>query len=400
MPNKSPGQPHVPRSVWVLGFVSMLMDVSSEMVHSLLPLFLVTTLGVNVFVVGLIEGVAESAALLVKVISGGASDYLKRRKVLAVMGYGLAAVTKPFFALASSAGLVFAARLTDRVGKGIRGAPRDALIADITPENARGVAYGLRQSLDTIGAVAGPLMAMGLMLLWANDFRAVFWVAVIPAFLSVMVLFFGVREPKHDGEEVRDNPFRWVNLRRLGRDYWWVVTVGAIFTLARFSEAFLLLRAQEGGLSLAYVPLVLVAMNVVYALSAYPFGRLADGTSHTTLLACGFLVLLVSDLVLAGGNSWPYVFIGVALWGLHMGMTQGMLAAMVANAAPEDLRGTAFGFFNLISGIALLLASALAGWLWQSLGAPFTFRVGAVFCGLAFFALIIGKAHRSRKRAA
>ena len=377
----------IPGSVWALGLVSLLMDVSSELVHSLLPLFLVSSLGVSVFMVGLIEGVAEATALMVKVFSGVLSDYLKKRKVLAVIGYGLAAITKPAFALASGAGLVFGARIVDRIGKGIRGAPRDALIADVTPPEMRGAAYGLRQALDTVGAFVGPLLAMGLMLLWANDFRAVFWVAVIPAFLSVAVLLFGVREPARLDSVQHANPIRWDNLKRMGRAYWCVVGIGAIFTLARFSEAFLLLRAQQGGMALALVPLVMVAMNMVYSLAAYPFGKLADTMSHGKLLAGGVLALIAADIVLACGNSWPFILVGVALWGLHLAMTQGLLAAMVADTAPEDLRGTGFGFFNLASGLALLVASPLAGLLWDSLGAEFTFAVGALFCVLALLAI-------------
>ncbi len=276
----------IPPAIWALGFVSLLMDVSSEMIHSLLPVFMVVSLGASVFAVGLIEGIAEATALIVKVFSGVISDWWGRRKPLAVLGYGLGALAKPLFALSTGLGLVVAARLMDRVGKGIRGAPRDALVADIAPPELRGAAFGLRQSLDTVGAFIGPLLAMGLMLLWANDFRAVFWVAVIPAFLAVGLLVFGVREPERKAvTKVRTNPIRRENLRRLGPAFWWVVAIGAVFTLARFSEAFLVLRAAEGGLPLAYTPLVLVGMNVVYAASAYPFGKLSDRMSHPRLLA-------------------------------------------------------------------------------------------------------------------
>ncbi len=377
----------IPRSVWALGLVSLLMDVSSELVHSLLPLFLVTALGASVFAVGLIEGAAQATALMVQVFSGALSDFLKKRKALAVIGYGLAAVTKPVFALASGIGLIFTARIVDRIGKGIRGAPRDALIADITPPGVRGAAYGLRQALDTVGAFIGPLLAMGLMLLWANDFRAVFWVAGIPAALSVVVLIFWVREPVRKEGETQENPIRWASLKRMSRAYWRVVAIGAIFTLARFSQAFLLLRAQQGGMALALVPLVMVAMNLVYALAAYPFGKLADTMSHSKLLSLGMVALIAADLVLASGNSWPLILLGVALWGLHLAMTEGMLAAMVADAAPEDLRGTGFGFFNLASGLAMLVASPLAGLLWDGLGAEYAFGAGAVFCALALLAV-------------
>ena len=358
-------------------------------IHSLLPLFLVTSLGASVFTVGLIEGAAEAAALIVRVFSGVLSDYFGKRKALAVIGYGLAAATKPFFALASSAGVVFSARIVDRIGKGIRGAPRDALIADLTPGDSRGAAYGLRQALDSTGALLGPLLAMGLMLLWSNDFRAVFWVAVVPAFLSVAFLIIGVHDPGRKTEGKRSNPIQWANLKRMGGFYWWVVAIGAIFTLARFSEAFLLLRAQEGGMALALIPLVMVAMNVVYSLSAYPLGKLADTVSRVKLLAAGLVVLIAADVVLALGNHWSVIIAGVLLWGLHLGMTQGLLAAMVADASPEDLRGTGFGFFNLASGLALLLASPLAGFLWDRFGAAFTFFAGAAFCALALLAILL-----------
>ena len=378
----------IPRGVWVLGFVSMLMDVSSEMIHSLLPLFMVTVLGASALAVGLIEGLAESTALLVRVFSGVLSDYLGKRKWLAVLGYGLGALTKPLFAIASSTGMVLTARLLDRVGKGIRGAPRDALIADITPESVRGAAFGLRQSLDTVGAFLGPLLGVGLMLLWANDFRAVFWVAVIPGLMAVALLAFGVREPQRRDGEKTVNPIRRENLKRLSAAYWWVVGIGAVFTLARFSEAFLVLRADQGGIPLALVPLVMVAMNVIYAATAYPFGKLSDGMSHVKLLALGLAVLIAADLVLATDDHWTTVLLGVGLWGVHLGITQGLLARMVADTAPADLRGTAYGFFNLMSGIAMLVASVLAGLLWDQFGASFTFYAGALFCVIALLGLL------------
>ena len=380
-------RPAIPRGSWVLGFVSMLMDISSEMVHSLLPMFLVGSLGVSVLVVGLIEGLAEATALIVKVFSGSLSDYLGKRKGLAVLGYALGALSKPLFALSSGAGLVITARLIDRVGKGIRGAPRDALVADIAPPEVRGAAFGLRQSLDTVGAFTGPLLAVGLMLLWANDFRAVFWVAVIPGLLSVLLLMVGVTEPERHADAPRTNPINRANMRRLSAAYWWVVGIGAVFTLARFSEAFLVLRAQQLGVGMAWVPLVMVAMNLVYAASAYPFGWLSDRVSHSRLLVAGLLVLILADAVLAVSTDWVSLLIGVALWGVHMGMTQGLLATMVADTAPADLRGTAFGLFNLVSGVAMLVASVVAGWLWETQGASFTFVGGAIFAVMALLFL-------------
>ncbi len=378
----------IPSSIWVLGFVSMLMDISSEMIHSLLPLFMVGTLGATAFTVGIIEGLAESTALIVKVFSGVLSDYFGKRKGLAVFGYALGALTKPLFAIAPTSGIVLTARLLDRIGKGVRGAPRDALVADIAPPEIRGAAFGLRQSLDTVGAFLGPLLAVGLMLLFADNFRAVFWVAVIPGTLAVGLLLFGVHEPKQHSGKKRTNPIRRENLKRLNSAYWWVVGVGAVFTLARFSEAFLVLRAQQSGIAVALVPLIMVAMNIVYAASAYPFGKLSDRINHKFLLALGLIVLVAADFILAMNHHWTTVLAGVALWGIHMGMTQGLLATMVADTAPDDLRGTAFGFFNLISGVAMLIASVVAGLLWDHLGASFTFYTGAGFCLLALLGLL------------
>ncbi len=385
-----PGQrPRMPAGVWVLGFVSLLMDVSSEMIHSLLPLFLVGALGVSVLAVGIIEGVAESTALIAKVFSGALSDYLGRRKGLAVIGYAMGALSKPVFALAGGVGAVVAARFVDRVGKGIRGAPRDALLADIAPPGIRGAAFGLRQSLDTVGAFVGPLLATALMLLWANDFRAVFWVAVVPAALAVLLLVVGIREPERVRPARAVNPIRREALARLSRAYWWVVAVGAVFTLARFSEAFLVLRASQLGVADAWVPLVMVAMSAVYAATAYPFGRLSDRMSHRKLLAAGLVVLIAADAVLALASHWMALGLGVALWGVHMGMTQGLLAAMVADTAPEDLRGTAFGFFNLLSGLAMLVASVVAGLLWDGFGSALTFIAGAGFAALTLLGMAL-----------
>ena len=378
----------IPASIWVLGFVSLLMDVSSELIHSLLPVFLVSVLGASAVTVGLIEGAAESLALIVKVFSGVLSDYLGKRKALAAIGYGLGALSKPLFALAASSGMVLAARLIDRTGKGIRGAPRDALVADIAPPELRGAAFGLRQSLDTVGAFLGPLLAIVFMLLWADNFREVFWIAVIPAFLAVTLLLFGVREPEHHLDGKRSNPIRMDNLKQLSHTYWWVVAFGTLFTLARFSEAFLVLRAQQGGLSMAWIPMVFVAMNAVYALTAYPFGKLADSMRHTTLLKAGLVTLVAADVMLGLSSHLTGIFIGILLWGLHMGLTQGLLSAMVAGTAPAALRGTAYGFFNLCSGIAMLAASVLAGELWEHLGASFTFYAGIVFSLFALGVLI------------
>ena len=395
MTPSTPAQ-RLPAGIWVLGFVSLLMDISSEMIHSLLPMFMVGTLGMSVALVGLLEGLAEATALIVKVFSGVISDWFGKRKPLAVLGYGLGAATKPLFALATWPGMIFTARLLDRVGKGIRGAPRDALVADIAPPEQRGAAFGLRQSLDTVGAFTGPLLAVGLMLLWADNFRAVFAVAVIPAVLCVLLLVLGVREPERPAGALRGNPISRANLRRLPRAYWWVVGVGAVFTLARFSEAFLVLRAEQVGVAVALVPLVMVAMNLTFALGAYPFGKLSDRVSHRLMLGWGLVVLVLADVVLALATHWSALLLGVGLWGVHMALTQGLLAAMVADTAPADLRGTAFGFFNLLSGLAMLLASVLAGLLWQTWGPAWTFGAGAGFSLLAMLGLGLTRAQLVR----
>ena len=387
----------IPGGVLVLGFVSMLMDISSEMIHSILPLFMVGALGASGFLVGVVEGLAEAVALVTKVFSGVLSDWLGKRKWLTAIGYALGAFTKPFFALASSMGVVTAARLTDRVGKGIRGAPRDALIADITPFEVRGAAFGLRQSLDTAGAFLGPLIAVGLMLLWANDFRKVFWVAVIPGILAVLLVVFGVKEPVKESTEKRTNPIGRESLKKLSNSYWRVVCIGAFFSLARFSEAFLALRAAQSGIYLAFVPLIMVVMNIVYFFSAYPFGKLSDRSSHTKMLIIGLLVLIAADLILAASAHWIVILVGVAVWGAHMGMTQGLMTRMVADASPSELRGSAFGFFNLISGISMLAASAIAGLMWNTLGASATFYAGALFSVLTILVLSLHSFRRGRQ---
>jgi len=386
----------VPRGVWAIGFVSMFMDISSEMIHSLLPVFLVGTLGASMMAVGVIEGVAEATASITKLFSGWISDRLGRRKLLAVLGYGLGALSKPVFPLAASPLQVLAARFADRIGKGVRGAPRDALVADITEPGARGAAFGLRQALDTVGAFLGPLVAIALMSLLAGDIRAVFAWAVIPAAIAVLLMIFGVKEPQRPHAPARARvPIRWTEVRDMGRPYWSVVAIGVVFTLARFSEAFLVLRAQGAGLRPALIPLVLIVMNLVYAAVAAPAGSLSDRMNRRLLLAIGLLLLILADLALAFLSSIGGVLFGVALWGAHMGVTQGLLSALVADAAPGRLRGTAFGLFNLATGLTLLVASALAGVLWSRLGAPATFLAGVVFCVVALAGLLLLRPRRA-----
>ncbi len=389
----------IPHGIWVLGFVSMLMDISSEMIHALLPVYLVTVLGTSALVVGVIEGIAEATASITKVFSGALSDRLGRRKTLAAIGYGLAAVTKPVFPLAPTVGWLVAARFIDRVGKGLRGAPRDALVADIAPPHLRGASFGLRQSLDTLGAFLGPLLAIGLMW-WTQDaFQTVFWFAVLPAFLAFGLIVFAVKEPAHPpGRRPVRAPLSRRELARLGSAYWWVVAVGAVFTLARFSEAFLVLRAQEAGLALMWVPAVLVVMNLVYSAAAYPAGALSDRVGRTQLLVAGLVVLVAADLVLAFVPGLWGVGAGVVLWGLHMAFTQGLLATLVADTAPAELRGTAFGVFNLVTGVALLAASVIAGLLWDQLGSSATFLAGAGFALAALVGLVASQGRLSGNR--
>jgi MFS family permease len=379
----------LPSGIWFLGFVSMFMDISSELVHSLLPMFMSMVLGVSMVTIGFVEGFAESAAAIAKVFSGMLSDYVRKRKFLAVAGYGLAAITKPIFPLASTIGWVFVARFMDRVGKGIRGAPRDALVADISPPEVRGAAYGLRQALDSVGAFIGPVLAVVFMLLFANNIKSVLWVAVVPAFLAVFLLIVAVHEPESTGHAVRPgNHLTFADVKRLHLRYWLVVILGAVFTLARFSEAFLILRAKDLGLAVGYVPAIMIVMNLAYSLLAYPAGAASDRMPARKLLVVGLLVLIAADFVLAVASSPWVAFVGAGLWGLHMALTQGLLSKLVADTAPASLRGTAFGFFNLVSGGALLLASVIAGSLWSAFGAPATFFAGAVFAAFAVMGLL------------
>lgn len=374
----------VPRGVWVLGFVSLCMDLSSELVHALLPLYMATVLGASVLLIGVIEGIAEAMALIVKLFSGVLSDWTRKRKPLVLAGYGVAALSKWVFPLAATLPWLVGARFADRIGKGIRGAPRDALIADITPPEARGRSFGLRQALDTVGGIGGPLLALGAMVAFAGDFRSVFWIAVIPAMLAVLLIVFGVDEPERSPHATTARPRMHVaDARRLPGAFWFVVAIAAVLTLARFSEAFLLLRALNVGATVTTAPLVMVVMSVVYAAVAYPAGAALDRGHGPALLGAGLLALIAADVVLAQAGAMGGVLAGTMLWGLHMGLTQGLLSALVAKVAPADLRGTAFGIFNLVSGVALLAASVLAGWLWDAHGPAVTFYAGAMFTTIA-----------------
>jgi len=386
----------IPSGIWSLGIVSMFMDISSEIIHSLLPVFMSTVLGVNMITIGLVEGIAEATASITKVFSGVLSDYFRKRKLLLVIGYGLAAITKPLFPLAASIHWVFAARFIDRIGKGIRGAPRDALVADITPPAMRGAAYGLRQTLDTVGAFLGPLFAIGLMVLFANQIKAVLWVAVIPAFIAVTCLIIGVHEPKqHSTTKSKSRKLLTITgARQLPSRYWFIVLLGAVFTMARFSEAFLVLRAQSIGLSIGYVPMVMIFMNISYSAAAYPAGMAADRFSKRLLLVAGLTLLILSDFLLAKATLPWHVMGGALLWGLHMAATQGLFAKLVADTTTAELRGTAFGVFNLASGVALLVASVMAGYLWDAIGPSATFTAGAAFATFAAIGIIFFRPKR------
>jgi MFS family permease len=381
-------------TVWALGLTSLFMDISSETIHSVLPVFLVVGLGTSAAYLGVIEGVAEATACIVKVFSGALSDYFGRRKPLALLGYGMAALTKPLFPLASSAGMVFLARFIDRVGKGIRGAPRDALVADVTPPEQRGAAFGLRQSLDTVGAFAGPVLAMLLIAAFEGALRTVLWIAVLPAFISVVVLWVGVREPSHQAHaKTRSVDLR---VRAMPQSFWIVCAVASVFMLSRFSEAFLVLVGIRAGLTPALTPLALVAMNLAYLLSAYPVGKLSDRMPKQYLLVVGCGILAVANGVLALALNPVLLIVGALLWGLHMGLTEGIFAAMVANSAPKDLRGSAFGIFNLLRGLVLLAASVIAGVLWDLVGPLATFGFASVLALLTVVALWLSRRYWQR----
>ncbi|MEZ5479077.1 MAG: MFS transporter [Thiolinea sp.] len=369
----------LPRTVWVLGLVSLFMDMSSEFIHAILPIYLTTTLGLSVLMVGMVEGIAEATASFMKVFSGALSDRFHNRKGLLLSGYGLAALTKPVFPLANTALEVVAARFVDRIGKGIRGAPRDALVADVTPPGQLNTAYGLRQSLDTVGAFIGPLLAMLMLYFYAHDLRTVMWMAVIPALICVGLIVWGVREPVQPAEQKSKPRLQWQEIRHLPTGYWLLLGLTAVVTLARMTDALLVLRAQENGLQLVWIPLVLVVYSAMYALSAWPTGLLAERFGQRGLLLAGMLCLALSQgLLAAAATPGPLFWSAILLWGLHMGLTQGLLAARVAQLAPQTLRGTSFGLFHLTTGLMQLLAGAGFGWLWIAFSASTAFQVAAL----------------------
>ena len=391
----------IPQAIWALGLVSLFMDVSSEMIHGLLPIFLVGTLGASALALGLIEGIAEAIASILKLPSGWLSDHWRKRKALALAGYGLAAVVKPIFALAPTVAWAFTARSLDRLGKGIRGAPRDALVADLVAPELHGAAFGLRQALDTVGAFAGPLIAVAAMALSGNNIRLVFWLAVPPAFISVLLLWVLVPEPDPPATSIAPKPTareRYLGLAHLGAPFWGTITITLVFTLGRYSEAFLILRAQDQGLPATFAPLVLVMMNIVYSVAAYPAGQWSDRVGRRGLLLAAALFMAAADAVLAAAHGLPMVAAGVALWGLHMAFSQGVLTALIADVAPPDRRGTAFGVFHLTSGLALLAASAGSGLLWTDYGPTTAFLTGFALA-LSSAALILLSSRRVPQQA-
>jgi MFS family permease len=383
--------PQLPRTVWMLGLVSLFMDMSSEFIHAVLPIYLTTTLGLSVFTVGMVEGIAEATASMMKVFSGVISDRFRQRKALVLAGYGLAALTKPIFPLANSVTEVVMARFIDRIGKGIRGAPRDALVADVTPPALLNAAYGLRQSLDTVGAFAGPLLAMLMLYGYSHDLRLVMWVAVIPALVCVALIWWGIDEPESPPAAAGHKPtLHWQDARQLPAAYWLLLLLVGVFTLARMTDALLVLRAQANGLGLVWIPLVLVVYSLIYALSAYPAGLLVSRFGQQTLLLMGMVALALAQLALAASHTAGMVFwSGILLWGLHMGLTQGLLSARVAQLAPKELRGTSFGLFHLVTGVMQLVAGAGFGWLWVVYSPQVAFTTAMVISLLSLL-LILG----------
>jgi MFS family permease len=387
-------RPRLPRNVWVLGFVSLFMDLSSEIYHALLPAFITIVLGLPATALGAIDGVAEATANFAKLFSGRLSDRSLRRKPWVMAGYGLAALSKPLFPLATSAPAVLIARFADRIGKGIRGAPRDAMLADETPAEIRGRAFGLRQTLDTIGALLAPLVAIGLMAWLASNIRAVFWIAIIPAAISFLLAWLALREPEQHLAPLKKSPF-FAGFKELDKDTKRLLQVGFLFTLARFSEAFLILKGIDIGLSEAMSPLTLAIFNLAYVALAYPAGALSDRLKPRSILMVGIVVLIAGNVVLAETGGFAGLVVGTILWGAHMALTQGIFARMVADSAPDELRATSFGAFYFVTGAGGLFASLGAGWLWDRQGSSATFLTSAAVAAAALAMLSLLEERRA-----
>ena len=383
MSTRVSGRPPIPRNVWILGFISLFMDLSSEIYHALLPAFITIALGLPATALGAIDGIAEATANFSKLFSGRFSDRSLKRKPWVMAGYGIAAVSKPLFPLAASAPAVMTARFFDRIGKGIRGAPRDAMLADESPPEIRGRAFGLRQTLDTIGALAAPLVAIGLMALFAGNIRSVFWIAIIPAAISFLLAALALREPEQHLAPLKRSPF-FAGFRDLNKDTKRLLQVGFLFTLARFSESFLILKGIEVGLSGALSPLTLAMFNLAFVVLAYPAGALSDKMSPRAIIMVGIIVLIAGNLIFATTSGFSGLTLGAILWGAHMAMTQGIFSRMIADSAPEHLRATSFGAFWFVTGFATILASLGAGWLWDREGSSAVFLMSAAIAAAAF----------------
>ena len=389
----------LPRNVWILGLTSFFTDVSSEMLINLLPLYLANVLGAGTAVIGLIEGLAESVASLLKVVSGWLSDRLGRRKWLTVVGYGLSTLVKPFLYLAASWSSVLSVRLADRVGKGIRTAPRDALIADSIDESQRGLSFGLHRAMDTAGAFVGLLIAAGV--IWAMQasggileratFQTVVLVSIVPAVLAVLILAYGVREVPRRGaaSEAPSLALKGFDTRFRG-----FLLILIIFTLGNSSDAFLILRAQERGLSVLAVMGALLSLNLVYTLVSGPAGALSDRIGRRRVIVGGWLLYGMVYLGFAVAGAGWQVWLLYALYGLYYGVTEGAARALVADIVDPAQRGTAYGLFNAVVGVTALPASLIAGLLWRGLGpwqgfgasAPFLFGAGLSLAAAALMA--------------
>jgi MFS family permease len=381
------------RNVWVAGWVSFFMDVSSEMVYPLVPLFLSSTLGVSKSVVGLIEGIAEATASLLKLFSGVIADRFGKNKLLMGFGYGISTASRPILALASGWGMVFLARFTDRAGKGIRTAPRDAIIAASTPPGQLGLAFGFHRALDTAGAVVGPAVALAILAVWAADFRLVFWLSVVPGVLAVALIVWFIEA---DGRvRPAQAALAW-SLRGFDDRFWEFLLVIGLFSLGNSSNAFLILKAEQVGTSPAWISGIYVGYNALYALMSVPGGLLADrvGMRRMIIVGLGLFAAVYAGIALA---STPQQIAALFLcYGIYMGLTEGVQRAYLATLAPKERTATAFGLYHMVVGIAILPASLFAGVLWDTVGpaAPFLFGAGMAALAAVIF-LGLGGANRA-----
>jgi MFS family permease len=382
----------LPRNVWAVGFTSMFMDVSSEMVLNILSLFLSNVLGVPTSIIGLIDGVAEATASILKLFSGWFSDKIGGRKWLAVIGYGISAVVKPFFFFANSWGLVAGVRWADRVGKGIRTAPRDALVADSVDAKMRGLAFGFHRAMDTAGAMLGILIAAGVvwltqkndLLLSRSTFQTIVLISMVPAFLAVLTLALGAKDVVVKGQRTAPK----ISLKSMGKPFSIFLVIVSVFTLGNSADSFLVLRAQNLGVSVLGILLMLAVFNLIYALVSTPAGSLSDRVGRRTLIIGGWLVYALIYFGFASANSGWQVWGLYAAYGLYYGLAYGSANALVADLVPDNLRGTAYGTYNAVIGLLAFPASFIAGVLWQGLGAWSGFGPSAPFLFGGSMALI------------